>query len=174
MVLAIKFRSAMSDDPNHRGNSRRWVIRGSRTPYAASTPTTSTSARSIGSTRALRSSKHLRAHRPRPPRQIRYTGSSSFTASRTCSRLPIRAAETGFFVAGPQATGVEAQWAASERSSMSHRQLQPSLNETGPATWTLTVHPDSEWPDDTAATMYSSIRWTRKLPRRDDGHITER
>jgi aryl-alcohol dehydrogenase-like predicted oxidoreductase len=26
-VLATKFHSAMSDDPNHRGNSRRWIIR---------------------------------------------------------------------------------------------------------------------------------------------------
>ena len=27
VVLATKFHSAMSDDPNHRGNSRRWIIR---------------------------------------------------------------------------------------------------------------------------------------------------
>ena len=35
VVLATKFHNAMGEDPNQRGNSRRWIMRGRGLPPAA-------------------------------------------------------------------------------------------------------------------------------------------
>jgi hypothetical protein len=45
---ATKFFMPMSEDPNQRGGSRRWIIREVETPSAGSTPATSICTRSTG------------------------------------------------------------------------------------------------------------------------------
>ena len=51
VVLATKFFVPMGEDPNHRGGSRRWIVRRSRTRCAGSAPTRSTSTSSTAPTR---------------------------------------------------------------------------------------------------------------------------
>jgi len=57
VVLATKVHAQMGDDPNAQGNSRRWIIANARTVCDAWGPTTSTSTRSIGPTRASTSTR---------------------------------------------------------------------------------------------------------------------
>ena len=102
VVLATKFHSAMSDDPNHRGNSRRWIIREVENSlrrlntdyidlYQIHRPESHTAIEQTLS--ALTDLVHQG--------KIRYIGSSSFTGSQI----------------------VEAQWAAHERH------LEPLVTE---------------------------------------------
>ena len=81
VVLATKFHGPMGDDPNQRGNSRRWIMRRSRTACAGSAPTASTSTRSTGPTRRPTSTRRSAAltdlvHAGK----VRYIGSSTFPA----------------------------------------------------------------------------------------------
>ncbi len=102
VVLAPKFHSAMSDDPNHRGNSRRWIIREVENSlrrlntdyidlYQIHRPDSDTAIEQTLS--ALTDLVHQD--------RIRYIGSSSFTGSQI----------------------IEAQWAARERH------LEPIVSE---------------------------------------------
>ena len=57
VVLATKFHSAMSDDPSHRGNSRRWIIREVENSLRRLNTDDIDLSRSIGQTRTPRSSR---------------------------------------------------------------------------------------------------------------------
>jgi hypothetical protein len=63
VVLTTKANFPMGDDPNHRGNSRRWLTRAVETRCAACRPITSTSTRS---TAPIRTSTSRRPCRPSP------------------------------------------------------------------------------------------------------------
>jgi hypothetical protein len=52
VILATKVHGAMGEDPNQQGNSRRWIIRESRTRCGGWTPTGSTCTRSTATTPA--------------------------------------------------------------------------------------------------------------------------
>ncbi len=51
VVLATKFHNPMGDDPNRRGNSRRWIMRAVGTRCAGCRPTGSICTRCTGRTR---------------------------------------------------------------------------------------------------------------------------
>ena len=95
-MVATKFFNAMDDDPNHRGGSRRWIMRGATTACVASAPTTSTCTRCTAPTRRTDIDETLGAlddlvHQGK----VRSIGSSTFPAEAI----------------------VEAQWSAARRST---------------------------------------------------------
>jgi aryl-alcohol dehydrogenase-like predicted oxidoreductase len=94
VVLATKFHNAMTDDPNHRGNSRRWIMRA-----------VEDSLRRLGTDRI----DLYQVHRPDPATDIDETLGA---LSDLVHQGKVRAIGSSTF---PAANLVEAQWVAERR-----------------------------------------------------------
>ena len=116
VVLATKFHGQMGDDPNHQGNSRRWIMRAVED--------------------SLRRLQH-RLHRPLPgPPPARRTPTSRRRCRRSrTSCAPARSATSGSSTF-PASQIVEAQWvpasAASSASRPSSRRTRSSCAGSRP------------------------------------------
>ena len=87
VVLATKFHGAMSDDdPNHGGNSRRWIVREVETRCGGCRPTTSTSIRCTGPGRRSTSTTRSR----RCPTWCTRARSATSVRRRSCRRRSSR------------------------------------------------------------------------------------
>ena len=104
IVLATKFHNAMSDDPNSRGNSRRWIVRACE-----------------ASLRRLQTDwiDLYQIHRPDPATDLDETLAALDDLVRSGK---VRAMGTSTF---PASTIVEAQWVASDRRYVRPRAEQP-------------------------------------------------
>ena len=97
VILATKFHNAMGEDPNERGNARRWIMRAVEDRCGGWAPTGSTSTKSTASIRRRTSRRHCRRSatsctRARsatsgPPRSLpaRSSKRSGSRATGTCS-----------------------------------------------------------------------------------------